>query len=244
MENLTMHLRASKTFAEPIQKLLIIRTQDFVKNGPNPGVHKWLDESFKVQGSYSDPMESSDSALVISGFSSDSLLVNPENSDTLIHVVNSESSDSSLPPPSPCLENSDIFVGLPPPTPHNLRLSVLKYKFHAEDFEKPPRLQSKSVLFRSESTACITECDQYKKRNYRNVFYENIFQYDDSTYTYRVYINEPYLKPYHPRMKVRIDRWNRLSDELQEVDHEAVRRHGMWFDNQYRNRSTDDSYKK
>jgi hypothetical protein len=225
----TINLRASRGFAEPIQKLLILRTQDFWNGDSHQGLRKWI-ISVDTGGSSNSPPENPSNP--------ENHFVDPESS------VNSESSDTSLPPPSPCIVNSDIFAGLPPPTPHTSKLSVLKCKFHAEDFENPPRLQSKPVLFRSESTACITKCDQREKWNHRNVFYENIFQYDDSTYTYRVYINEPSFRPYHPRMKVRIDRWNRLSDALEEVNHETVRRHGLWFDNQYRNRSSDDSYKK
>ncbi|XP_062584035.1 uncharacterized protein LOC134245801 [Saccostrea cucullata] len=164
-----------------------------------------------------------------------------ENSQIFSWII-AESPDST--PPLPCY-SQDHFVALPPPPPHQQPPKCsLKFKFNINDFESPPRIHKKTSLFRSESTVCITDNSAYSKWNHRNIFYENIFHYDDSTYTYRVYINEPNLRPHRPRMKVRIDRWNRLSDELKEIDQEALRRHGLWFDNQYRHRSSDDSYKK
>lgn len=115
---------------------------------------------------------------------------------------------------------------------------TLRKTLYPEDFDNPPKLNCRTNLIRSESTACITKCEE-NKRSHRNVFYVNISQYDD-----RLYMNELFSEQSHIRMKCRIDRWNRLSDELKEVNEDAAQRHWSYFDNQFKHRSRDDSYKK
>lgn len=128
---------------------------------------------------------------------------------------------------------------LPPPCPHQPPVCVtLRKTLYPEDFDNPPKLNCRTNLIRSESTACITKCEE-NKRSHRNVFYVNISQYDD-----RLYMNELFSEQSHIRMKCRIVRWNRLSDELKEVNEDAAQRHWSYFDNQFKHRSRDDSYKK
>lgn len=105
--------------------------------------------------------------------------------------------------------------------------------------ERPPKLCRKTYLIRSESIACMALCDDNSKRSHCYVFYENIFQSDD-----RLYINERFPNPLRIKMEHKIDRWNRLSDELEQVDEETASKHWLYFDNQFQHRSFDHSYRK
>lgn len=104
---------------------------------------------------------------------------------------------------------------------------------------RPPKLCRKTYLIRSESIACMALCDDNSKRSHSYVFYENIFQSDD-----RLYINERFPNPLRIKMEHKIDRWNRLSDELEQVDEETASKHWLYFDNQFQHRLFDHSYRK
>lgn len=133
-------------------------------------------------------------------------------------------SSSHESPPPPC----------PPPSPH--RPAV---RLPSPLLQRPPKLCRKTYLIRSESIACMALCDDNSKRSHYYVFYENIFHCDD-----RLYINERFPNPFRIKMEHKIDRWNRLSDELEQVDEETASKHWLYFDNQFQHRSWDHSYRK
>lgn len=131
---------------------------------------------------------------------------------------------------------SSLCEPLPPPCPVSPHRPV---RPPSPLLQKPPRLCCKTYLIRSESLACIAPCDLNSKRSHYYVFYENIFQSDD-----RLYINERFPNPLRVKMEHKIGRWNRLSDELVQVDEETANKHWSYFENQFQHRSRDDSYRK
>ena len=153
-----------------------------------------------------------------------------------------------LPPPSPCKPPDDDHTFTPPifvlPTPHQPRRDHL-HRFHAEDFKNVPKLPQKGIL-RSESIGtkldrCCTNSD--------TPIYENQWEtdsQDDNMYPYyfRYYSNIGNVKVRHSKMRFRIERRSRLSDNMEEVDFAAVDAHEEYIETRFYTRALDSKYQK